>query len=195
MISPLGSSVILGFVYFGIGYLAQRSRICFIAGIRDYILVRDKELLLGLFSFFCTVWVLTSVLGAAGLLERGIPEYGNFYAGEAEGLHQAADAEAETEPPEGRRAKIVLVESPAPGEKGSPPAAGIKRILNRFFAAGLLGGWLIGFFAVFAGGCVLRQHVLCAQGQKNSLFFLLGFYAGSIAFYTLLYRFFQGIYG
>ena len=34
-----------------VGYLAQRSRMCFVGGIRDFILVRDTELLKGLIAF------------------------------------------------------------------------------------------------------------------------------------------------
>lgn len=59
-----------------IGFLAQRSRMCFVAGFRDYLLVRDTELLLGLFSFLATVWVLSSLGYALGLLRQGLPEYG-----------------------------------------------------------------------------------------------------------------------
>ena len=40
-----------------IGYLAQRSRMCFIGGIRDFILVRDTELLKGLLAFGLTAWI------------------------------------------------------------------------------------------------------------------------------------------
>lgn len=47
-------TLVAGFV---IGYLAQRSRMCFVGGIRDYILVRDSELLKGLVAFGLTAWI------------------------------------------------------------------------------------------------------------------------------------------
>jgi uncharacterized membrane protein YedE/YeeE len=40
-----------------LGYLGQRSRMCFVGGIRDFILVRDTSLLKGLLAFGLTVWV------------------------------------------------------------------------------------------------------------------------------------------
>src|SRR3989304_1203886 len=50
MISALIAGVILG-------YLGQRSRMCFVGGIRDFILVRDTYLLRGLFAFGLTAWL------------------------------------------------------------------------------------------------------------------------------------------
>lgn len=46
-------SLIIGLI---LGYLAQRSRMCFIGGLRDMILVRDTELLKGATAFFVTAW-------------------------------------------------------------------------------------------------------------------------------------------
>src|SRR5262245_59399630 len=40
-----------------IGYLAQRSRMCFVGGIRDFILIRDTYLLRGLIAFGFTAWI------------------------------------------------------------------------------------------------------------------------------------------
>ena len=40
-----------------LGYLGQRSRMCFVGGIRDFILVRDTALLKGLAAFGLTAWV------------------------------------------------------------------------------------------------------------------------------------------
>lgn len=184
---PVCTSIILGCIGLLIGYLAQRSRMCFIAGFRDFFLVRDRELLLGFFSFLCTVWFLTSVLYGFGLLNRGVPEYQSV-----ENLSKVEE-----------KAMTLFAEAMGEGEQGGisrfiggiTGAGGVTRgIGNRFMIATLVGGWLLGFVSVFAGGCVLRQHVLCAQGQRNSLFFIIGFYAGSIVFYTVLFRFFEWIY-
>jgi uncharacterized membrane protein YedE/YeeE len=59
----------------------------------------------------------------------------------------------------------------------------------------LAGGFLIGLFSVIAGGCVMRQHVLCAQGNGNALFYLAGFYGAVVVYYTLLARFLSWVYG
>ena len=57
------------------------------------------------------------------------------------------------------------------------------------------GGALIGFLAVLAGGCVLRQHVLCAQGNRNALLFILGFYAAAVVFALVLFDRILWFYG
>jgi uncharacterized membrane protein YedE/YeeE len=48
-----------------LGYLGQRSRMCFIGGIRDFILVRDTYLLKGLIAFGLTAWLTFPVIGLA----------------------------------------------------------------------------------------------------------------------------------
>ncbi len=176
------SAVLLSLVFLGIGctvgFLAQRSRMCFVAGLRDWILVRDAELLTGLFSFLATVWVLTSVFAALGLLHQGAPEYGA-----TPGLRPAPGVVASGEP------------SPAPAlslvRLGDASRASLSSLLNNFFLATLAGGFLIGVFSVIAGGCVMRQHVLCAQGDRNALFYLAGFYGAVVVYYALLSRFFD----
>lgn len=40
-----------------VGYAGQRTRMCFVGGLRDFILVRDVELLKGLAAFAVTAWV------------------------------------------------------------------------------------------------------------------------------------------
>ena len=61
------TTLIIGIV---LGYLGQRSRMCFIGGIRDFILVRDVELLKGLVAFGISSWLAFPVIG---LLAGGRP--------------------------------------------------------------------------------------------------------------------------
>jgi uncharacterized membrane protein YedE/YeeE len=93
----------------------------------------------------------------------------------------------------------------APGSGGSAavepgvllrdvPLPRLSAILNRFFFVTLAGGFLVGVLSVIAGGCVMRQHVLCAQGDGNALFYLAGFYGAVIVYYALLARFFGWVY-
>ena len=49
-----------------VGYLGQRSRMCFIGGIRDFLLVRDGYLLRGLIAFGLTAWLTFPVMAAVG---------------------------------------------------------------------------------------------------------------------------------
>jgi len=54
LILPVVGSLFIGLIF---GYLGQKSRICFIGGFRDFLLVRDKMLLQGLIAFFATSWI------------------------------------------------------------------------------------------------------------------------------------------
>ena len=54
------ATLIIGVI---LGYLGQRSRMCFIGGIRDFILVRDTDLLKGLLAFGLTAWIAFPLLG------------------------------------------------------------------------------------------------------------------------------------
>ena len=165
-------TICTGFI---IGFTAQRSRMCFIAGIRDYILVRDRELLQGLFVFLITVWIFTSILYGTGMLEKGIPQFGGLP--KQEKLFKTYEEfQAENEN------NIILLGA-------DEDAVPIKSVFNRFMLSSLAGGFLIGFFTVTAGGCVLRQHVLTAQGSRDSLFFIAGFYGAVPLFYLLLSRY------
>ena len=55
------------------GYLGQRSRMCFVGGFRDFLLVRDTALLQGLLSFLATTLVLVFVFRRTGLLSPHYP--------------------------------------------------------------------------------------------------------------------------
>jgi hypothetical protein len=55
MLSSLG----LGLV---VGYLGQRSRMCSIGGLRDYVLVRDTGLLRGAAALLVTAWIAFSLV-------------------------------------------------------------------------------------------------------------------------------------
>ena len=57
------ASLIVGIV---VGFVGQRSRMCFVGGIRDWILVRDTFLLKGLVAFALVAWVLFPVSALLG---------------------------------------------------------------------------------------------------------------------------------
>lgn len=57
--TPAIATLVVGCI---LGYLFQRSRMCFIGGLRDFILVRDTSLLKGLLAFAVTAWVLFSAV-------------------------------------------------------------------------------------------------------------------------------------
>jgi uncharacterized membrane protein YedE/YeeE len=55
------------------GYLGQNSRMCFVGGFRDFLLVRDTALLEGAMSFFVTAWLAVVVLRLTGVLAPRYP--------------------------------------------------------------------------------------------------------------------------
>jgi len=61
-----------------VGYLAQRSRMCTIGGLRDYVLVRDTALLKGVGAMLVGSWV---VFGALHLIDGSRVAHGVLAAG------------------------------------------------------------------------------------------------------------------
>jgi len=62
--------LVIGSIFIGlvIGFLGQRSRMCFIGGFRDFLLVKDKELLKSTISFFVSAWLTIYILNLIGYL-------------------------------------------------------------------------------------------------------------------------------
>lgn len=61
-----------------IGYMGQRSRMCFVGAVRDFILIRDTYKLKGLVAFLVVAWLafpLATLLGGAQGVAGGIPTW------------------------------------------------------------------------------------------------------------------------
>ncbi len=142
-----------------LGWLAQRSRICFIGGLRDFLLVRDTELLKGAVAFFITAWLAFSVAGFFGLVDWQAPTVA------------AAEASGNGEPA-----------APISAPIGQALGVGWPVLLTAVGA-----GLTLGLFSTLANGCPTRQHVLAGQGMRDSLFYLGGFYLGVVV-YNLVTR-------
>lgn len=68
------ATLVIGLI---LGYLGQRSRMCFVGGIRDFILVRDTYLLRGLVAFGLTAWLgfpLVGLLVGAAPVPSGLSD-------------------------------------------------------------------------------------------------------------------------
>ncbi len=150
MIIPALVTLLMGLL---LGYLAQRSRICFIGGLRDFLLVRDTELLKGAIVFFVTAWLAFSAADAAGLLNLGTAASG---------------------------APVSAIDAIIPDL-----TARLASTKLSVWVIALLAGAGVGLFSTLANGCPTRQHVLAAQGLRDSRFYLAGFYAGVIIFYLV----------
>jgi uncharacterized protein len=67
-------SLLIGLI---LGYLGQRSRLCFIGGLRDFLLVRDWRLLGPPLAFVLTAWVafpLIELLGGSPATPFALPD-------------------------------------------------------------------------------------------------------------------------
>jgi uncharacterized membrane protein YedE/YeeE len=151
-----------------VGYLGQRSRLCFVGGLRDLILVRDTTLLKGVLAFALTAWVAFPLASRlAERVELPLPAIG------------AADA---------RTALAYAMPGGAAGPAGV--AAPIEAGPHIPFAALLfVGGLGLGLCSILAGGCPLRQHVLAGSGRGNAVWYLVGFYTGALAFEAFVWPF------
>lgn len=61
-----------------IGYMGQRSRMCFVGAVRDFILIRDTYKLKGLVAFLVVAWLafpLATLLGGVHGVAGGIPAW------------------------------------------------------------------------------------------------------------------------
>jgi uncharacterized protein len=144
-----------------LGYLAQRSRICFIGGFRDWLLGRDTELLKGAIAFFVTAFLAFSVAGALGLVNLGSLT--------AQGAAQVPNA------------AVSSIRSAA--DAILPGVTGLGSVKLGAWLTTIVAGIALGLFSTLANGCPTRQHVLAAQGSRDSRYYLAGFYVGVIAFY------------
>lgn len=182
MLEALYASLLMGVLGVVLGFLAQRSRMCFVAGLRDYLLVRDKELLLGVGTFIATIWMLTSIFYATGLLQQGIPEHGSI---------ETRSLLPERITPNDWIENIRQAQILGGAGVSSAPSA---PVVNRFLYVSLFGGWLLGVLSVLAGGCVLRQHILCAQGNRDALLYILGFYSAVVCYDLFFFNTFSWFY-
>lgn len=151
MSEPAIATLLIGIV---IGYVGQRSRMCFVGGLRDFLLVRDTELLRGLLAFAVTAWVGFSAAGSLGLI--GTP---------AANLGVGATAPADSSLVgrlEGWFASI-----------GS---------LDSYLLVTVAAAFALGLLSVLANGCPFRQHVLAAQGGSRAMLYLVGFYGGALLY-------------
>ena len=126
-----------------IGFVAQRSRFCTVAPIRNWLLTGDWGQLKGLGAFLAVVYVLYSFAHYLGWLGWSAP-----------------------------RPDMRLL-----------PMVGII-VLS---AGGL------GFVSLLMGSCPARQHVIAAEGKRDSMLYLLGFYLGIIVFHFATSRVFSWI--
>lgn len=149
-LATLGLSVL-------VGYLAQRSRLCFVGGLRDWLLVRDTDLLKGVLAFFLVAWLAFPLAALLGGAVWDLPDPAN--------LPQAVEP---------------LLAQPEAAAGGAPFRPWLPAALAVTAGTGL------GFVSTLANGCPLRQHVLAGQGAGDSWFYLGGFYVGAVVYHTLL---------
>lgn len=152
-----------------VGFLGQRSRLCFVGGIRDWMLVRDTALLKGVLAFALTAWVAFPLASRlADHVELPLPRIA------AAGDTRTALAYAFP------RSEVASAMTQA-STRGLWPAPRVPLVALLF-----VGGLGLGLCSVIAGGCPLRQHILAGQGRGSAVFYLLGFYVGALAFETLV---------
>ncbi|MCX7781048.1 MAG: hypothetical protein N2491_09085 [Negativicutes bacterium] len=167
-----------------IGYTAQRSRMCFIGGMRDYMLVQDSQLLKGLLAFLGAATVFYYLASIAGGDLYGYPW---FEREQRKSLELARDYHAFAAcwiPDE-----VVIAAYNATKVKGFALPGGW--LLSYTALTTVAAGLGIGYLSTVANGCPLRQHVLAASGNRGAYMYLAGFYLGAIVFNYLIAPVFQ----
>lgn len=138
------------------GFFGQRSRMCFVGGFRDMILIRDSRLFKGFIGF-----VIAATVGYAWF-HNGSPlpwmwenAQGGWDVSMPGGPWSNADGHAF---PYGAAAVFLAV----------------------------VGGIGIGFFSTLAGGCPFRQSVMAGEGSTRSWIYYAGFMIGAIVFHKYI---------
>jgi uncharacterized membrane protein YedE/YeeE len=151
------------------GYLGQRSRMCFVGGMRDWYLVRDSYLIKGLFAFIISTLVWLTIFRFFSPALKTFPWVANGV--------QVFRAHWETNAIAAIPSRLL----PIPGD----PITWSPKVYAHIFLA-IIGGFGLGFFATLSGGCPFRQHIMAAEGSKSAITYLVGFIAGAILFHMFI---------
>lgn len=177
-------SLVMGII---IGYMGQRSRMCFIGGVRDFIIVKDTFLLKGFISFLLTAIVLFMLLNSMGVYLKDYPWYAK------KEMIPMVDYALQTNQP------YLACEMPAGAIFGfakNIPGVNIGSFTLSYTAiVMILGSLSIGFFSTMANGCPFRQHVMAGSGNKSAWVYLLGFYAGIFVYNLFIHDFLKALTG
>jgi len=172
-------SLVMGVI---IGFFAQRSRMCFIGGWRDFFLIKDTYLLKGFFSFVIAAALFFFLFDLSGAYIKDYPwfdrppaTYTNvydavFYQAEYAVYRDLGYCDLTFNP------LITNLEIPIPGVHLGSFLIPYETLLFMGCA------FVIGFFSTLANGCPVRQHVMAASGNLSSIVFLLFFYGGIVIY-------------
>ena len=156
-----------------LGFLGQRSRMCFIGGWRDFFLIRDTYLLKGFFAFLITAAILFAVFNHSGYYLKNYP----WYQHAVTSVDDIEDTDIYKIPEQCDLTPLVtFVKGEAPGI----PIGGYTltyEMIVIFMAA-----FLLGLVSTLANGCPIRQHVMAGSGNVSAMIYLLGFYVAVLAY-------------
>ena len=157
-----------------LGFLGQRSRMCFIGGWRDFFLIRDTYLLKGFFAFLIAAAVFYGIMDFKG---EYLPNYPWFEQLDEMSAEILGDVQTIPDQCDLTPIPVISDEAVAGITIGGITITG--EILLMFFAA-----FGLGLFSTLANGCPLRQHVMAGSGNLSAWLYLLGFYI-AVIFYNL----------
>ena len=177
-------SLIVGFI---VGFLGQRSRMCFIGGWRDFFLIRDKYLLKGFLAFLISAAVFFFVFHTAGNYLGKYPWF-NRPPDMFEVFEFMPDERFEL-PKQRQMESCELFMTPLIilGEDIPFPGVNVFGVLipNEILLA-LGAAFFLGLFSTLANGCPFRQHVMAGSGNVTAIFYLVGFYIAVLVYDTYM---------
>lgn len=167
-----------------IGYAAQRSRFCLIGGVRDYMIVKDKYLLKGMFALLITAALLFLALHLLGVHQENMKNYPMFIKDTTDQQVIEASACANTKP-------LYLFLKKAGGLKFN--RWGAKLDLSGYCT--IAGAFIIGILSVLAGGLPSQGSMSKqAAATRAAIVYLGGFYVGVIVYMLFLNDFFKALF-
>ena len=174
-----------------IGLLGQASRMCFIGGWRDFILIRDKYLLKGFFSFLITAMVLFFLFNNAGYYLGKYPWYArppamlNIYTdvNPDDPLEWYMSGHEEWATVKDlHHCELMMMPAVVKDPSMQPHVNIFGLMLSKEMFSYLVAAFFIEFLSVLANGCPVRQHVMAGSGNASAILYLVGFYAAIIVY-------------
>ena len=173
-------SLVAGFL---VGFLAQRSRMCFIGGWRDFFLIRDTYLLKGFFAFLFSATLFYFLFDSAGYFLNNYPWFSR--PPQMVEVYEFMPNERFELPVQRSMESCELHMYPLVTVGVDIPIRGVDIFGFRIATELLLmlgAAFFLGIFSTLANGCPMRQHVMASSGNVTAICYLLGFYAAVLVY-------------
>ena len=170
-------TALIGFV---LGFLGQRSRMCFIGGWRDFFLIRDTYLLKGFFAFLLSAALMFFLMYNADYYMKDYPWFQ-----EQSDEQREMEGDSRVFPDQ---CDLIDWNAATRVEEGIKGVQIGDYVLPYESIVMYLAAFFLGLLSVLANGCPLRQHVMAGSGNISAMLYLGGFYIAVIVYNAVVHE-------